>query len=472
MKKIISNFSTLPDATSILEQIRNGETNSESIVRAHLLQLKKLQPTLNGATKIYEEEAIELAQKLDKSGDKNLPLFGLPCSVKETFAIKGEEITAGSIRRVPDQCKEDSGMVKRLRAAGAVVIARSNLPEFAMTGESTNLKFGKCNNPHDVSRTAGGSSGGEGSLVGSGSSLFGIGSDILGSIRIPAAFCGTVGFKAHSKAIDPRGTWPQLDSSLRDWLGYGPICRSVRDAQLIYNVLAEKKVSETNEIFDNLIIPEGFPIKYRQSCIKEAVEAARKAVLDKGLVLKKEQFKDVSSLFLNIPKIVLNEFYDGWIKDLSSSPEFGDFSPWKELFGQVVGKKTIDSGLLNWILLKPIMKSGTAKKAEKIVQKYTEARKKYREIIGENGVLILPTLGLVAPKHGGFNRVTLLDPRVNGLLTSHTLGNYFDLPAISVPAWKFCDPKTGLPASVSLLCIPGSEAKLFATAKIVEKALN
>ena len=171
-------------------------------------------------------------------------------------------------------------MVRRLKAAGAVIIARSNIPEFAMTGESTNLRFGRCNNPHDITRVAGGSSGGEGALVGSGSSVFGIGSDILGSIRIPAAFCGTVGFKAHSKAIDNSGTWPVLKTSLKDWLGYGPLCRSVRDAQLIYNVLAEKPSPETSEIFKNLIIPEGFPITYRQSCIKDAVKTAHEAVLD------------------------------------------------------------------------------------------------------------------------------------------------------------------------------------------------
>jgi Asp-tRNA(Asn)/Glu-tRNA(Gln) amidotransferase A subunit family amidase len=86
--------------------------------------------------------------------------------------------------------------------------------------------------------------------------------------------------------------------------------------------------------------------------------------------------------------------------------------------------------------------------------------------------MILPTLGLVAPKHKGFNRASLLDPRVNGLFTSHTLGNYLDLSAICVPAWKFCDPITGLPSSVSLLCVPGREDRLFATAKIVEAALN
>jgi len=466
------NRFTHPDASHLLTQLRAGTISSEALIREHLSQLNKIQATVNGATKIFDEEALALAIELDHSGDKTLPLFGLPCSVKETFAMAGEEITAGSIRRPPDQCEHDAEMVSRLRAAGAVIIARSNIPEFAMTGECTNLQFGRCNNPHDITRVAGGSSGGEGALVGSGSSVFGIGSDILGSIRIPAALCGVVGFKAHSQAIDSAGTWPVINTSLKHWLGYGPLCRSVRDAQLIYNVLAENPAAATTETFSHLVIPTDFPVEYRQSCIEEALEAARKAVQEKGLTAKKVSFGDVPKLYLMIPKIIMNEFYDGWIKDLSSSAKFGVFRPLKEIFRNLIGKPTIDGGLLNWILLKPLMKSRSQKKQQEIESAFVAAREKYHQLLGSDNVMIMPTLGMVAPKHKGFNRASLLDPRVNGLFTSHTLGNYLDLSVICIPAWNFCDPATGLPASVSLMCAPGGEARLFATAKIVEAALN
>ena len=99
MMNLNKNFPIRPDATSYLEELRVGKTNSETIVRDHLSQLKKTQPTVNGATKIYEKEALDLARDLDKTGDTSLPLFGLPCTVKETFAIQGEEVSAGSIRR-------------------------------------------------------------------------------------------------------------------------------------------------------------------------------------------------------------------------------------------------------------------------------------------------------------------------------------------------------------------------------------
>lgn len=472
MKNNLSIFQELDDATTLLTKIRNGELTVLEVVRNHLEQLKKVQPYINAATKVYEEEALALAKQMDETGNKDLPLFGLPCSIKETFAIAGEEITAGSIRRKPSFCKEDAVIVAKLKAAGAIVIARSNIPEFAMTGESSNLRFGTTNNPIDVSRVAGGSSGGEGALVGSGASVFGVGSDILGSIRIPAAFCGTVGFKPHSKAVDGKGTWPEVNTTLKDWLCYGPLCRSVRDAHLIYNVIANEAVPTTKELFKDLIIPTGFPIKYEQKCIEEAVESARRQALANGLESKNGNFDKVPSLFLNIPKIVLNDTYDQWMTDLSSTEQYGKFSPFKEFFAQLAGKATIDHGLLKWILLKPIMKTNNPKKKLAIENSFLEARKEYRKLIGEHGVLILPTLGLLAPKHGVFNRKTLLDPRVNGLATSHTLANYLDLPAISIPAWKFKDSKTGLPPSISLICNPGQEHKLFALAEIIEKILN
>ena len=92
-------------------------------------------------------------------------------------------------------------------------------------------------------------------------------------------------------------------------------------------------------------------------------------------------------------------------------------------------------------------------------------------MLGIDGVMVLPTLGLLAPPHGKMNRQSL-KPGVNGLFTAHTMGNYLDLPAIAVPAWKYRDAATGLVPSVSLLCAPGAEARLFDAAQVAEAALN
>ena len=249
-----------PDAVGLLAALRQGTLTAEQLVQAQLARLDQVQPQINGATHIFHQQALAQARLLDAAGDKSLPLFGLPCSVKETFGLAGEPLTAGSLRMEPEVPTEDAQIVRRLKEAGAIVIARSNVPEFAMTAESTNPRYGRTRNPLDVDRVAGGSSGGEGALVGSGSSVFGVGSDILGSIRIPAAFCGVVGFKPHSGAVDQAGTWPVVTGNTLSWLGLGPLTRSVRDARLVYDVIARQPVPAALPGAGRMVMPGGFPL--------------------------------------------------------------------------------------------------------------------------------------------------------------------------------------------------------------------
>jgi Asp-tRNA(Asn)/Glu-tRNA(Gln) amidotransferase A subunit family amidase len=458
------------DAVSLLAALRQDVMSSEQLVQGHLERLDQSQERLNAATQIFRDQALSQARQLDLSGDRSLPLFGLPCSVKETFGLAGEQVTAGSVRMQPELHQQDAEIVRRLKAAGAIVIARSNVPEFAMTAESSNPRYGLTNNPLDPTRVAGGSSGGEGALVGSGSSVFGVGSDILGSIRIPAAFCGVVGFKPHSGAVDKRGTWPTVRGNTKSWLGLGPLTRSVRDAELVYNVIADQPLTAPAELGGRLVVPRGFPLTMKEPCIAAALDCATKALLNEGYAEDARDFGDVCHLYLQIPKLILDDFYGDWIR-LLSSPEHGRFSPLKELWAQLTGKPTIDSGLLKWMLIAPLLKPRSETQVHTIAATFTRARIHYQSLLGADGIMVLPTLGLLPPEHGKMNRLSL-KPGVNGLFTAHTMGNYLDLSAIAIPAKKFRDPATGLPPSISVLCAPGAEAKLFAAAKRIEVALN
>lgn len=458
------------DAVSLLQQLRQGALNAEQLVGQHLQTLAREQPRLNAATSIFHEPALAEARRLDLEGDRSLPLFGLPCSVKETFGLAGQQVTAGSQRMAPEPHAQDAEIVRRLKAAGAVVIARSNVPELAMTAESTNPRYGRTNNPLAPDRVAGGSSGGEGALVGSHSSVFGVGSDILGSIRIPAAFCGVVGFKPHSAAVDGAGTWPTVTGNTRTWLGLGPITRSVRDARLVYNVIAREPLAAGDQAGGRLVLPGGFPLTIQDACIGQALATARAALVGGGYREQAQDFSDVRHLFLQIPKIILDDFYDTWIRLLTTQGQ-APFSPWRELAAQLLRRPTIDNGLLTWMLIAPLMKPRRPSTVARIAAEYARARARYDAMLGADGVMVLPTLGLLAPHHGKMNRQSL-KPGVNGLFTAHTMGNYLDLPAIAVPAWKYRDPATGLVPSISLLCAPGAEARLFSAAQIAEAALN
>jgi aspartyl-tRNA(Asn)/glutamyl-tRNA(Gln) amidotransferase subunit A/fatty acid amide hydrolase 2 len=208
----------------------------------------------------------------------------------------------------------------------------------------------------------------------------------------------------------------------------------------------------------------------RLPCIAQALEAATSALLRQGYQNDAQDFAETRQLYLNIPKLILDDFYDDWIR-LLSTPEHGRFSPFKELLAQLIGRPTVDSGLLRWTLIAPLLKPRSAARAEDIADRFAAARTRFHAMLGADGVLVLPTLGLLAPKHGEMNRLSL-KPGVNGLFTAHTLGNYLDLPAIAIPAWKFRDRLTGLPPSISVMCAPGAEGRLFAAARRIEAALN
>lgn len=458
------------DASDLLAQLRQGDMSVTQLVSQQLEQLNSEHAALNAATHVFDEEALAQAKALDETGDKSLPLFGLPCSVKETFGVAGYSVTAGSVRMKPEFHQQDAEIVRRLKAAGAVIIARTNVPEFAMTAETTNLRFGRCNNPLAADRVPGGSSGGEGALVGSGAATFGVGSDILGSIRLPAAFCGVVGFKPHSGAVNKQGTWPPVTGDTKPWLALGPLTRSVRDSRLVYNVIAETPIPEGGALPVKLIEPLNLPLKTLQPCISDAVAEAKSALLKAGLVSTDGDFSSVKKLFPQIPTLIWSDFYKGWNALLSSSTA-GKFSIAKELFARLRGKPTIDGGLLAWIVSGAVMRPRNPNTINTRIQNFADARQSYRELIGDEGILVTQTIGFVAPKHGGMNKASF-KVGVNGAMTAHTLANYCDLPAIAIPAWKFCDPETGLPPSVSVVGTPGNEARLFAAAAVVEAALN
>lgn len=458
------------DATGLLQKLRSGELSAAQLVRERLDLLTQRQPQLNAATQVFREQALAAAQS-PRPG----PLSGLPCSVKETFGLAGESVTAGSLRMTPQVHTVDAIVVQRLRNAGAIIIARSNVPEFAMTGESSNPRYGRTNNPLDPTRVAGGSSGGEGALVGAGISAFGVGSDMLGSIRIPAAFCGVVGFKPASSAVEKTGTWPVVSSYTDNWLCIGPITRSVRDARLIYNVIARQPLAAPAPITGmRLLLPDQFPFKVQQACISEALRAAADCLLAAGLRREQPRFDDVPGLSFQAPLLILEELATEW-KRLLNPPAQPPLNVLAECWRQLTGKAQIDNGLFRWLIqdatLARLVKPHSIRQTERLVQRFRDASDYYQQLLGDDGILLLPTLGMVAPHHGEMNRQTL-KPGVNRHVTPLLFCNYCDLPAISVPAWRYRDAASGLPAAVLLACAPGAEARLLDAAAVVEAALN
>lgn len=455
-----------PDATALVEQIASGQRSASEIVQWHLDRLDEVNPALNAATEIMRDEALAQAENPHPG-----PLSGLPITLKETYGLAGKQVTCGSLRAAPVGCTEDAPVVRKLKAAGAIVIARSNVPEFVMTAETHNLRFGRSHHPADQTRTPGGSTGGEGALVASGASPLGFGTDILGSIRIPATFCGLVGFRPHSGAVDKTGVHPVSGPFFETWNGLGPLARSVRDARLAYSVIAKQRPTPPDAVAGlRLWVPDGYPFKAGAPCIDAAWQAAINGLQAAGLSLDRSPLPQAKDLFMALPKLVTGEMIPLWRDWLSQGGK--PFSATRELLRQALGKPTIQPGLLLWFtLVAPLYRPRSAAALQAVVEQFEVARTAVRAALADDGLLCLPTLGMLAPKHGAMNRATLMRPGLNQQITAHTVANSMDLSAITVPAPGFRDPKTGLVPGVMLAAAPDNEGRLLDLAQRLEPML-
>jgi aspartyl-tRNA(Asn)/glutamyl-tRNA(Gln) amidotransferase subunit A len=225
------------DATKLAELIRTREVSSVEVVRAHLDRIEAANPTINAVVTLAERalDAAKAADQALSAGVEVGPLHGVPFTVKDSFDTAGVLTQRGSPifkGRVPDM---DATSVARMKNAGAILLAKTNLPEFSYSTETDNLLTGRSNNPWNLERTPGGSSGGESAAIAAGMTPFGLGSDLAISVRGPAAHTGIVALKATHGRIPATGIWPRVPR--RDW-HVGPMARTVRDIALTYSLLA------------------------------------------------------------------------------------------------------------------------------------------------------------------------------------------------------------------------------------------
>ena len=224
------------DATELVELIRTNALSPVDVVRAHLERIEAVNPKLNAVVTLADG-AMERARQAEAAimrGETWGPLHGLPFTIKDCIDTEGVRTTRGS-RLFEDYVPDaDATVVARLKGAGAILIGKTNMPEFAFWWETGNRVFGRTENPWKQGRTPGGSSGGEAAAVAAGLSPLGIGSDVGGSIRQPASYCGVVGLKSTHGRVPLTGHWPEV---LLRFMHVGPLTRTVRDAALALSVL-------------------------------------------------------------------------------------------------------------------------------------------------------------------------------------------------------------------------------------------
>jgi amidase len=215
--------------------IREGAISSEELVRAHLARIEEINPHINAAVEVLRDEALEAARHIDPNSG---PLAGVPFSIKDSIEVKGTVCSAGTLgfRDAPPS-REDATLVARLRSAGAIPLARTNLPDLLFAFESDNFIYGRTNNPYDLTRTPGGSSGGEAALIAGCGSPFGLGSDAAGSVRLPAHFCGIASLKPTSGRLARTGHVPPPGGWIESVWQIGPMARRVEDLRAMMPIL-------------------------------------------------------------------------------------------------------------------------------------------------------------------------------------------------------------------------------------------
>jgi Asp-tRNA(Asn)/Glu-tRNA(Gln) amidotransferase A subunit family amidase len=223
-------------ATDLATLIRTRKVSPTEVADAFLTRIERVNPTINAYCTVTADRALAEAREVEAAlgrGESVGPLAGVPMSIKDLLLTKGIRTTRGSLLYADNVPTEDAPVVERLRQAGAILLGKTNTPEFGWKAATDNQIFGPTRNPWNLDRTPGGSSGGAGAAVAAGLGPLAIGTDGGGSIRIPACFCGIFGLKATF------GLVPAYPASYAEALSHtGPMTRTVRDAALMLNVIA------------------------------------------------------------------------------------------------------------------------------------------------------------------------------------------------------------------------------------------
>lgn len=231
-------YSTIAE---VITGIKSRKISPTEVVDATLERIAKCEPQLRCFAHLDAEGACKQARVAELAitrGDHLGPLHGVPVTIKSNIDVAGWPCSAGSLLRKDYVAKRDAPLVTRLRSAGAIILGNTNTPEMLMAYESNNLLTGKSSNPWDLSRTPGGSSGGEAAAIASGCSFGGVGSDGGGSIRVPAHFSGICGLKPTPGRVPSTGHYPPGAGAL-SWLGVvGPMARTIADVRTLFEIMA------------------------------------------------------------------------------------------------------------------------------------------------------------------------------------------------------------------------------------------
>ena len=444
-------------AWRLATRIRAGDVSSVAAVEACLDRIAAVNPSIN-AVVAFAPDALERARAADArraAGTLDGPLLGVPFTIKDSNDTAGVVTTAGTIgwaNRIPER---DGTVVARLKAAGAILLGKTNTPEFTWSDETDNDVYGRTSNPYDLGRTPGGSSGGSAAIVAAGGAPFDIGSDTGDSIRQPAHVCGIAGLKPTQGRVPRTGHWPGFEGIVAGLTQLGPLARTVDDLALLLPIIAGP----------DGIDPHVAPVALRDPAAVEVSRLRVVAFTDNGLrtptaetVAAVETAVDaLATAGASIARAVpphLGEAWESWFDVIRS-----DGHAWLQRLITAAGTPGMGSyDSRGWVTVEPPV---GADELTARLERGDRVRSRLLAWFGSTADLIVcPVMPQPAIRHGESNAAWFGD-------TYSDVHNLTGWPAAVVRAGTSDE---GLPIGVQLVAGPWQEDVALAAAKVVEAA--
>ncbi|XP_041781401.1 fatty-acid amide hydrolase 2-A isoform X2 [Anopheles merus] len=478
----ITNLILMESATSLATKIRTRKLTSVEVTQAFIDRCREVNPLLNCVVDERFEAALKDAERADKliaSGtmtveqlEREKPFLGVPISTKDCIRVEGLLHTSGIWNRRNIRGDKDARAMELMRRAGAIPFALTNVSECCMWWESVNTIHGRSRNPYDANRIVGGSSGGEGCIQAAAASPFGLGSDIGGSIRMPAFFNGIFGHKPTKFVVSNEGQYPvALSEEQNSFLGIGPMCRYATDLKPMLRIIADenapklrldepvdlKQVKFFYQINDggaHLVSPVDLDIRDAMEKVMAHFRATVKAEVKKVYL---DKLRKSAPMWLANMKTPSKVGFDSQLVNLE-----GAINPWLELakWPLRMSNHTL-IGILTALTERGGVKYGSAEYHHYVQQKQ-ELVSEFRDMLGENGVFIYPTHPTVAPYHN--------EPLIRALNFSYTaIINVLGLPATAVPLGL---GREGLPVGLQVVAGVNQDRLCLAVACELERAFG
>jgi Asp-tRNA(Asn)/Glu-tRNA(Gln) amidotransferase A subunit family amidase len=450
-------------AVELVDGLRRGELSSRELTEQTLERLARAGERLNAVVYLAEEEALAAARTADaaRAAGETLPLAGLPVTVKDSIAVAGMPWESGSFARAGTVADTDATIVSRLRAAGGVIVAKTAVPEYTWSYETESARQGRTANPYARERTCGGSSGGEAALLAVDASPVGLGTDGLGSIRVPSHFCGVYGLRPTAGLLPETGVWPTTrDTGMLDMSTPGPLARSAADLALLLPLLAgadgvdpfahSTPVGEATAVgfagrHVGFYVDDG--VGGATPATRDAVRRAAAALADAGAEVVEAQpppLEDVTDLAFRMMAA------DGGAQaraDLAAA-----------------GGRHVEQ--VSWLLENLAPYAVSADGFFALVRRWRAMRSAVRGFVADHDLVVCPVVAGPAPLHGR-------RPGDDGELEDYHAFSYVQtysvagLPVAVAPAGA----ENGLPIGVQLVAPLGRDDVALAAAGVLEAAL-